>query len=380
MGAVARGENDATGQLIDNCGHRVRERRMSFADVRRNIVSAQLLTRLATEHGISESDCLHGSNISVAALASPQTEISAEQELQVVRNLSTALAAQPGIGLEAGSRYHLTTYGIWGYALASCPDYRSVSRLCLRYVDLSYAFVRLHMLERDGVQEITLDDQAIPGDVCQFLVERDFAALMIAGEEIRPGGFPVRAIDFRFPQPVYAERFRRYGGVMPRFGAPSNRIVLDAAFLDESLPQADAMVLRMCEEQCRQLLRKRQVRVGVSGTVRDRLLRAPMRMPDIEMLAKELCMSTRSLRRRLDEEQTSFRALVDEVRQTLAEELLVTAQMKLEEIAHCLGYSEPSSLIHAFKRWKGMSPKEFRDQQLAKASAQRSPDGIRDSV
>jgi len=363
MAARPRRLNDGCGQLIDNYGQCFPESRMSFADVRRTIVSAQLLTRLAMEHGMREDECLRNSGISVQALASPQTEISGDQELQVVGNIVARLGEQPALGLQAGSRYHLTTYGILGFALASCPDYRSVSRICLRYFDLSYAFVRLRSLESDGELAFVLDDSAIPPPLAQFLVERDFAAIMVASEEIWPAGVPVRAAQFRFPRPAYAEQFRRFTGVMPEFDAPLNRIVLDAAFLDKPLPQADPVVARMCEEQCRQLLIKRQVRSGISATVRDCLLRTPAKMPDIKAVARELCMAPRSLRRRLDEEQTSFRALVDEVRQTLAEELLISARMKLEEIAHCLGYSEPASFIHAFKRWKGISPTAFRQQR-----------------
>jgi AraC-like DNA-binding protein len=71
-------------------------------------------------------------------------------------------------------------------------------------------------------------------------------------------------------------------------------------------------------------------------------------------------MSSRTLRRRLDEEGTSFRSLLEEVRQALAEELLATGGLSLEEIAERLGYGEVSNFIHAFKRWKGVPPRQYR--------------------
>ena len=74
----------------------------------------------------------------------------------------------------------------------------------------------------------------------------------------------------------------------------------------------------------------------------------------MEGLSAELGMAPRTLRRHLAAEGTSFRKLVDGVRQALAEEMLAH-RMTVDEIAERLGYSEASSFVHAFKRWKGTS-------------------------
>lgn len=186
------------------------------------------------------------------------------------------------------------------------------------------------------------------------------AAWANAAWEMRPGGFPAKIAQFRFPRPSYAWRLDKLCGVRPVFDAPLNAVLLPAKDLDAPLPQANATMARLCEEQCRQLLAKRQVRSGVSGQIRDRLLRNPADMPSLDDVAAELHTSVRSLRRRLDDERTSFRALVDEVRQTLAEEMLTAGHMKLAEIAARLGYTEPAAFIAAFKRWKGVSPTAYR--------------------
>ncbi|WP_405490332.1 helix-turn-helix transcriptional regulator [Nocardia sp. NBC_00511] len=83
-------------------------------------------------------------------------------------------------------------------------------------------------------------------------------------------------------------------------------------------------------------------------------------MPQFATLARELGLSQRTLRRRLLDEQTSYRALVDEVRDTLAMELLATTQLSIEQIAHRLGYSETSAFHHAFTRWHNAPPGSFR--------------------
>jgi AraC-like DNA-binding protein len=76
-------------------------------------------------------------------------------------------------------------------------------------------------------------------------------------------------------------------------------------------------------------------------------------------VAAKLGMTTRTLRNQLTREATSYRQLVEQMREQLAEELLATARLSVEEIATRLGYRESSSFIAAFKRWKGMPPRGY---------------------
>ena len=333
-------------------------------EVRRSIVSAQLLTQFAVDQGVDRAACLRDTGISVDSLAHPDTEISATQELTLVRNLMAALGPSPGLGLDAGLRYHLSAYGIWGFALISSPNLRDVATVVERYLDLSFAFVRFRFEIGSERSRIVLDDAAVPEDVREFLLERDFAAWANAMRELLPSGVAVRGAQFRGARPGHARRYAELCGVMPNFGASDNAITLDTADLDKPLPQGNTTLARMCLDQCRQLLDKRKQRGGVAGKVRGYLFQNAGAMPSLETVASQLHMSARSLRRHLQSEDTSFRALSDEVLETLAEELLTTAHLKLEEVAERLGYAEPASFIHAFKRWKGVSPNVFREQRL----------------
>jgi AraC-like DNA-binding protein len=336
---------------------------MPQTDVFRPVISAQLLARLGVERGLTLDACLRNTGVDAAALSNPATEITVVQELQLVRNLLAGLQPCPGLGLDAGLRYHLSTYGIWGFALLSSPTFRSAAEVAVRYLDLSYAFTRFRLEPRGKDLMVVLDDSNVPEDVRQFVVERDFAACASAAWEIRPGGFKARGAQFRFPRPDHAWRYDRLCGIAPTFDAPFNGLLISAKDLDSPLPQANPIMSRMCEEQCRQLLSKRRVRSGFAGQIRDRLLHNPGEMPSLNKVADELHLAPRSLRRRLEAEGTSFRGLMDEVRQTLAEELLLSAHMKLAEIAARLGYTEPAAFISAFKRWNGVSPSVYRQQR-----------------
>ena len=337
---------------------------MPISEVRRPVLSMQLQARFAAGHGVTLATCLRDTGIDEATLANPNTEILASQELQLVRNIVKEIGHIPGIGLDAGAQYNLSSYGIFGFALLTSVNLRNMFTTAENYLDLSYAFVRFKPgVVNDKVYELRIDETHIPEDVRQFLFERDFAAWGNVMREIRPELLPVISATFRCKRPAYGERYRALCGVEPQYETQDNIITFNSAHIDDPLPQSDSDMARLCLDQCRQLLEKRRIRTGVAGRVRDRLLQAPSEMPGIEQIAEEMHLAVRSLRRRLEEEGTTFRALVEEVRQMLAEEYLRMPGMKIEEISMRLGYSEPASFIHAFKRWKGSSPHHFREQQ-----------------
>jgi AraC-like DNA-binding protein len=82
--------------------------------------------------------------------------------------------------------------------------------------------------------------------------------------------------------------------------------------------------------------------------------------PDPDDVARALQTSTRSLRRGLQQMGTSFQTLLDETRRARAEEWIRSTDMKLQQIAEQLGFSDVRSFRRAFKRWTGRSPNALR--------------------
>jgi len=326
----------------------------------RGIASVHLLVSLGAEHGLSARDCLHGSGISVESLEDLSREVEASQELTVVRNLSRLLAHVPAIGLEAGQRYRSHGYGIMGYALLSSRSLRSALDFAIRYLDLTFAFNRYRSETLPEGLRVVLDDSAIPEDCRQFLVERDVTSTVAIMRQLILKPLPVQRVSFRFARPSYAERLEEFFRGPVFFGETAHAIVVSTQWVDQPLPQGDEPTVRLCEEQCRDLLDGRRARTRISERVRQRLLR-PQSTAKMDEVAAELGMAPRTLHRLLDSEGTSFRQLVDEVRRALAEEML-SHRMTVEEVAERLGYSEASSLFHAFKRWTGVSPRQYRRQ------------------
>jgi AraC-like DNA-binding protein len=83
----------------------------------------------------------------------------------------------------------------------------------------------------------------------------------------------------------------------------------------------------------------------------------------VEHLAQSLGWSVRTLQRRLAARGLTYSDLLGEVRKTLALNLLENPSLGIAQIAYCLGYSEMSTFNHAFRRWVGQAPRDYRNSR-----------------
>ncbi|MPY98100.1 MAG: helix-turn-helix domain-containing protein [Actinophytocola sp.] len=323
-------------------------------DYPRSPVASRHLLDTAAAHDIDPARCLTGTGLTTQALADPDTEIQADQELTIARNLLVAAGNQPGLGVETGLRYNLANVGILGYALLASPTVRDAVTVGLRYISLSSAFVTISLHESGTDAVLLLDDTEIPPDVRRFLLERDLSAMaqmlpLLYGRDL----FSVPArIELRMPEPA---ALLPHLAATITFDAARNAVTVPRKLLDQPMPAADPHTAAACARQCQELLDRRRERSGIAGQVRSRLLRNPADIPSMTTVAAELAITERTLHRRLATEGTTYRALVDELRETLAVELLHNG-LTVEEAARQLGYSETASFTHAYIRWRGIPP------------------------
>ena len=320
-------------------------------DFPRSVTGAFVLVRFAATRGVDLTTALRGSGIGPRDLADPDTLVEAHQELAIIRNLLDALDDPPGLGVEAGATYHLTAYGIWGFTLISSATMRDALRVGGRFRELTFSFTQVRTAT-DGLRlTLRISGDTVPADVRRFTTERDCAALLAMHRELFGAeGVPLRQVRFAFPPPVSAEPYRTFFQVPVVFDADATELVYDAELLNRRLPQANEHTAAACAEQCRRLLDQRRRHDGAARAVRERLLRRGGADDGIEATAAALHTTSRTLRRRLIAEGTSFRALTEEVRRVIADDLF-TQGLSRAEVAHRLGYSEPSSFARAYRRW-----------------------------
>ncbi|WP_313675188.1 AraC family transcriptional regulator ligand-binding domain-containing protein [Mycolicibacterium sp.] len=303
--------------------------------------------------------CLAGTGLTESTLADADAEIWAHQEFMVVGNIIARLGDRPGLGVDVGGFSTLGRLGVLGFAFLTSATVREGFERILPYQALLPSHVRFS-IQSDGARDyVVADDSDIPPEIQPFIVERDLAGLaaVLAGANIP---VEVEWVETTLDE-QRAKRLAKSWSLTSdvRAGCPVNRIAGAPGTLDVPLPQGDPNTTRVFERQCRELLDGRLSRVGVAGQLRSRLMHHQHSLPSMQTIADELHLDPRTLRRKLTDEATSYRDVIAEVRRTRAEQLL-SGHDSIEMIARRLGYAETASFTHAFKRWTGLTPSEFR--------------------
>lgn len=172
--------------------------------------------------------------------------------------------------------------------------------------------------------------------------------------------FSPSSIELQRGEPSCKDRLVNFFDCPVTFSANENRIFFHKKTLDTLLPTANPALARVNDQIVIDYL-ARFDRSNFSNQVRAFVIeRLPVGIPSQEMAADSLFMSVRNLQRKLQVEGNSFKQILDDVRQQLAEQYLKEKQRSLGEITYMLGFTEPSNFTRAFKRWTGVSPQEYR--------------------
>jgi AraC-like DNA-binding protein len=132
------------------------------------------------------------------------------------------------------------------------------------------------------------------------------------------------------------------------------------AWLDRAPQFANPITAQQVSATCERLLEEHKWGTGLTRRVYQEFMRTPGRFPSIDDMAQTLCMAPRTMRRKLDEESASYSGLLTSVRHALAIDYLSNSLLEVEDIAAALGFSDAASFRHAFKRWTGETPSQYR--------------------
>jgi AraC-like DNA-binding protein len=170
---------------------------------------------------------------------------------------------------------------------------------------------------------------------------------------------------FDWPEPDYHQKYRQR---LPniRFSMPSVQARFPIRYLKRKLVMADANAVRLAVEQLeREMATSSPSDANLLERVRAELTPGSDGYADLETVSACLFMSSRTLKRKLDERGTNFKALLDEVRYRDARRLLSNPELGIQQIALALGYGDPPSFTRAFRRWSGETPSKIRRQLIS---------------
>lgn len=170
-----------------------------------------------------------------------------------------------------------------------------------------------------------------------------------------------RAVHFEHPRPEHWHEHCKIFDAPVYFEQPCNSLLIPKRGLTRAMPEHDPVLLLVMQDSLRQLSlagrNEPNIVDDARAQIRQRLL---LGEPVLEDIAEQMGMSSWSLQRRLREQNLSFSALVDKQRRDLATFYMRQQQLPISELAPLLGYSEVSAFSRAFRRWFGVSPRQWR--------------------
>lgn len=315
--------------------------------------------------GVEPAEVLDGTGIVAPQLNRHTTKISYRQLDQAIRT-AIRLSNDPALALRAGQRMHITAYGMYGYALLSSATHAEARDFAIRYMRVIGPFCDCALSLDDAIISVAFEPMHWPNptdSVHRFAVEFALSAHLTATRDRIGSDFAFSRVLLDYPRPPYADVYDRIFACPILFHQPG--CGYEHVREDRAVELADPRTHAMAREMCEQLLDEINRTGGIAADIRRILIEQPGRYPSIEAIAEKLEMYPRALRRKLEAEGTSYRDLLAEVRMRLAIEYLRKTQMTNEEIAGRLGYSDAANFRHAFIRWTGKSPSDFRSATRA---------------
>ena len=170
-------------------------------------------------------------------------------------------------------------------------------------------------------------------------------------------------IEVRRPKPVAGlEQFEELFKAPIHFSSPDTTIYFDKEDVTKYLPTSNAEMARTNEKIIVYYL-ARLDKNNITSQVKAKLLdMLPSGNFTEEDVIQSLHLSQRTLQRKLKDEGTTYKELLDETRKELAKEYVNDTSLSFSEITYLLGFSEQSNFTRAFKRWQGQSPSAYREQ------------------
>jgi AraC-like DNA-binding protein len=269
-------------------------------------------------------------------------------------------------GLLVGQRCSLAGLGFVGDAVRAETNVGDALRTLVRYLPLfdRGSVLSIRMVRNDVLFAYGILAGGMPGAAHAYDV-----ALMVAFNTVKElcgSCWSPSVVTLPHKAPSDVRLFRRLFETEITFDATEASLVFDRFWLARSLAYSTAA------ERLRLLYRAARIATMLDLTTSERVHRQmranlPARWLQENQVAAQLQMTTRTLRRRLAEEGTSFRTLVDQLRYETARQYLSTSLLECADIALLLGYSDPSAFTRAFRRWSGKGPNEWRSERTIAA-------------
>ena len=260
---------------------------------------------------------------------------------------------EPDLGLTLTQKISRGAYGLPEFSIRASSTVGEGLRRIARYATLINEANVTTLTETASELQVHVSIPGHPIGAGRHADEYYLALIAVVARTLTDGAFVVKRAWFPHAKPRSTRRHQEvFRTTKLEFQAPDSGFAIAAALAAVPLQSADPALTLAIDEQAERLLSQRSQTPELLDLVREWLVRSlHAGLVTLDDAARGVAMTPRTLQRRLSERDTSFRALLDDVRQEMLQGLR-EQDVPVEDIAYRLGYADMGSFRRALRRWE----------------------------
>jgi AraC-like DNA-binding protein len=318
------------------------------------------------EAGKDPAAVLSGAGLTVAEVNDPTVRLEVRTQIKVLE-LAAQELQDDFLGFHLARGFDLREIGLLYYVMASSEQLADSLRNAERYSVINNEGIRLRF-HSDVATVITLDYLNVDRLSDRHQVEFWFTTVVRLCRQLTNSRLAPRQLMVRHFRDSTPAEYKSFLASDVAFRADADEIVFPKHFASLPIVGADTYLNKLLrqyadEALARQPQQRNSTRADVERVIPQLLPHGKAKTSEI---ARQLGVSRRTLSRSLSAEGVTFATILEELRAALARRYLRDRELPISEIAWLLGYREIGSFTHAFKRWTGTSPSQFRSSSASR--------------
>jgi AraC-like DNA-binding protein len=303
------------------------------------------------------------SGFTALELSDREREVSIDKYLRMVSSALRNSDIQD-LGFLVGEHTGTQEHGVLGYALLSSANLGESLTRYTRYQGVVGPLLQVELQVRGELAEMSVRpfgmDRGLPIPELRYFLQEWLATWNPWSGFIGEQEPFFNLVTIGLPDHKLAFIYENHLRCPVRFSEGHTIAEFPASYLQKTLQYTNQTIGALCHQQCELLLEAQQLEHGLTAEIHRQLARRPGNLPGMEEVARQLGMTTRTLRRHLESENTRFQDIVINHRIAMARRYLQETSLPVNEIASLVGYADQANFFRTFRDREGMTPQDFR--------------------
>ena len=318
------------------------------------------LVEFVEQRGISRQDYVRRAGLNEGRVTDGSARFTLE-EFDAAQQVALEMTADEALGLHMGEHTTDAAFDVVGNLLAHAPTLRDALHLAIEFSALVFEEARLNLEEQVDVARLRYQSPRVSPRGAQMNAEFALTGLVRMIRIFAGPNASITGAFFEHASPAHRNEYERLFEGTERFRRRFTGLEFPRVLLDARPVHHHARLYSLLRTEARRTKDSLVHGKRHAESLRNYLsAQPPDRIPTMDVAARELGMSVRSLRRRLAEEGVSYREVVQAMLEEAAAHVLANPGRSVQEAAQVTGFSNAITFKRAFKQWTGVTPTEFR--------------------